>query len=553
MPDRIIAGRYRLLREVGHGGMATVYLAVDEKHHREVALKVLRPDLAAAVGSARFLREIEITAVLNHPHILPLLDSGAEDGILYYVMPYVAGGSLRRLLSQMLPLEAVTRIVQEVASALDHAHARSVIHRDIKPENILFNEGLAVVADFGIARVASGAGEDGVAGAGPRMTGTGLSVGTLGYMSPEQALGAEDLGPETDVYGLASVAYEMLVGETPSSWPDGEDVKLGRFSDLPDAHRARLDGHPGRVEQVLTRGLALRPQHRFPTTGELASALAAAAQPTARLSDEQVRRLLARAAELQAEAPESEPEASQLTMGAVEQVAAQVGIPPAHVREAARELGGTASPRSSSVAFPTWTTGRPSVGYRPKGALGGALVGDWRRLRGERWNQLLAVETVEGEVPESVFPAIVGEIQRCLGIAGHASIVAGTLTWSPAITGENTRRLVIQVTNADGRTEVRVQEDLEVHGAQRAALPVGGLLGMAFFAAIGAALGVGEPGIGLFIMFGAGSGVLGAIRAVFSFDAADRAPELEELAKAVANIARVAPPRLAALDRGDES
>ncbi|MEJ2217726.1 MAG: serine/threonine-protein kinase [Gemmatimonadota bacterium] len=547
MSDRIIADRYRLLREVGRGGMAMVFLAVDEKHHREVALKVLRPDLAAVVGSVRFLREIEITAVLNHPHILPLLDSGADDEVLYYVMPYVAGGSLRRLLAHVLPLEAVTRIVQEVASALDHAHARNVIHRDIKPENILFNEGLAVVADFGVARVVSGAREDRVTGAAPRMTGTGLSVGTLGYMSPEQALGAEDLGPQTDVYSLASVAYEMLLGETPSSWPGAEDVKLGRFSDLPDAHRARLDGYPGRVEQVLAKGLALRRQHRFPTTGELATALAAAAQPTARLSDEQVRRLLERAAELQAEAPASEPQATQLTMGAVEQVAAQVGIPPSHVRDAAKELESVGVGPQPSLPAHSETT----APARPR--PGGAIGGDWRRLRGERWNQLVAVETVEGEVPESVFAGMVGEIQRRLGIAGHASIVAGTLTWSPAAPGENTRKIVIQVTSADGRTEVRIQEDLEIHGAQRAALPVGGLIGLAFFAATAHVLGVADPAIGLFIVAGAGTGVLGAIRAVTGFAATDRAPELEELAQSLADIGRAALPGAAADGEGDES
>ena len=182
--DSSFAGRYTVHRELGQGGMATVYLAQDEKHHREVALKVLRPELAAAVGAERFRREIQITAKLNHPHILPLLDSGTSDGVFYYVMPYVAGGSLRLLLmgQEKVPLEAVLRIVREVAACLDHAHARGVIHRDIKPENILFNEGLAVVSDFGIARAVSDAQREGV-------TRTGLAVGTPGYMSPEQALG----------------------------------------------------------------------------------------------------------------------------------------------------------------------------------------------------------------------------------------------------------------------------------------------------------------------------------------------------------------------------
>ncbi len=211
-PQGSLASRYFLEREVGRGGMATVYLAKDLKHGREVALKVIRPELAAAVGTERFLREIEITAGLNHPHVLPLLDSGAPDGLLYYVMPYVAGGSLRPLLESdtEIPLEAVLRIAREVASALDYAHNRGVVHRDIKPENILFNEGLAVVGDFGIARAVSSAPRE-------KVTRTGAALGTLGYMSPEQALGMGEMDARTDVYSLGCVIYEMLVGGTPAS------------------------------------------------------------------------------------------------------------------------------------------------------------------------------------------------------------------------------------------------------------------------------------------------------------------------------------------------
>jgi hypothetical protein len=519
MSARVIAGRYRLLREVGRGGMATVYLALDAKHDREVALKALRPDLAAAVGPVRFLQEIQITAGLNHPHVLPLLDSGDDEGLLYYVMPYVAGGSLRLLLSQRIPLAAAVRIVDEVASALDHAHSRGVIHRDVKPENILFNDGLAVVSDFGIARAMSGAADT-------RMTGTGLSVGTLGYMSPEQALGATELDERTDVYSLASVAFEMIVGETPSSWPGAEDVQLGRLSDLPDHHRARLSACPGRVEQVLARGLALRPAHRYASPGELARALAEAAQPGARYADEQVKRLLQRAAELQVETPEPDPGA--LTIGAVEQIAAQVGIPPSHVRRAAEELERTPTRPGGPQAPPVDTRPRP----------GGALGGDWRRLRADRWNRLVAVETVDGEVPESVFPVMAAEIQRRLDIPGHSSIVAGTLTWSPAQHSESTRKIIVQVSSADGRTGVRVQEELEIHGAQRAAIPVGGFAGLALTAGLAASLGVTDPGLGLAILAGAGGGVIATIRAVTGIAATDRAPQLEKLASALGDIAR---------------
>ncbi|HSG82830.1 MAG TPA: serine/threonine-protein kinase, partial [Gemmatimonadota bacterium] len=294
--DRIgdaMADRYAVEREIGSGGMASVYLAADLKYGRQVAVKVLRPELAAAVGSDRFLREIQVTAGLNHPHILPLLDSGEAGSFLYYVMPYVAGGSLRRRLNRdcQLPLDVVLRITQQVASALDHAHRYGVIHRDVKPENILFSEAIAVVADFGIAKAVGAAGPE-------ALTRTGVPLGTPGYMSPEQAAGAASFDARTDVYGLAAVVYEMLIGEKPGMWPTEEALRLGRFVDATPEHRERLDNLPGRVEQVLVRGLAVRPVDRFATPLDLADALAAAGARGAKLSDSQVRAILARAAEL---------------------------------------------------------------------------------------------------------------------------------------------------------------------------------------------------------------------------------------------------------------
>ncbi|HEU5218330.1 MAG TPA: serine/threonine-protein kinase, partial [Gemmatimonadales bacterium] len=205
-----LADRYTIERELGRGGMATVYLARDLKHNRPVAIKVLRPELAAVLGRDRFLREIAITAGLQHPHILALLDSGEAEGSLYYVMPFVAGESLRDRLERerQLPLDDALRITREVADALDYAHRQGLIHRDIKPENILLSDRHAMVADFGIARAVEQAGGD-------KLTETGLAVGTPDYMSPEQAAGSADLDGRTDQYSLGCVLYEMLAGHPP--------------------------------------------------------------------------------------------------------------------------------------------------------------------------------------------------------------------------------------------------------------------------------------------------------------------------------------------------
>jgi eukaryotic-like serine/threonine-protein kinase len=199
-PSRLVealADRYRLERELGAGGMATVYLAHDLRHDRSVAVKVLRPELAAVIGAERFLAEIKTTAALQHPHILPLFDSGQADGFLFYVMPLIEGESLRDRLNRehQLAVEDSVRLAKEIGSALDYAHRHGVIHRDIKPENILLHDGAALVADFGIALAVSHAG-------GNRMTETGLSLGTPGYMSPEQATGERGLDARSDVYSL---------------------------------------------------------------------------------------------------------------------------------------------------------------------------------------------------------------------------------------------------------------------------------------------------------------------------------------------------------------
>ena len=274
-----LAGRYAVERELGHGGMATVYLADDLKHHRKVAIKVLRPELSAALGAERFSREIRIAAGLTHPHILALHDSGEADGLLFYVMPYVRGESLRQKLDRQgqLPIDEALRIVRQVASALEHAHAQNLVHRDIKPENILLHEGEAMVTDFGIA-LAAGAAD------GERLTETGLMVGTPEYASPEQAVGERQLDARTDVYSLACVLYEMLTGEPPFTGRSAQAVIAKRFTDpVPSVRRLRPTV-PTVVDQALLIGLAKIPADRFPSMGRFADALTKPAANPARAS-----------------------------------------------------------------------------------------------------------------------------------------------------------------------------------------------------------------------------------------------------------------------------
>ncbi len=264
-----LADRYRIEHELGSGGMATVYLAEDLKHHRKVAVKVLRPELAASLGSERFLREIEIAARLTHPHILPLHDSGEAQGFLYYVMPYVEGESLRGRLNRekQLPLDDALQIAREVADALGSAHSHDVVHRDIKPENILLEEGHAVVADFGIARAITAAG-------GEQLTETGLAIGTPAYMSPEQAAGGAEIDGRSDLYSLGCVVYEMLAGEPPYTGPTPQAVFAKRLSE-PVPHVSTLrETVPKPVEQTITRALAKAPADRFPTAAQFVEALA---------------------------------------------------------------------------------------------------------------------------------------------------------------------------------------------------------------------------------------------------------------------------------------
>ena len=271
-----LAGRYEVDRELGEGGMATVYLARDVRHDREVAIKVLHPDLGAALGGERFLVEIKTTAKLQHPHILSLLDSGDADGSLYYVMPVVSGESLRDRMTRerQLPIAEAVRIAREVAGALDYAHRHGVIHRDIKPENILLHDGRALVADFGIALAASRT--EGSA----RMTETGMSLGTPHYMSPEQALGERNLDARTDVYALGCVLHEMLAGEPPFSGPNAQAIIARVMSSEPEPVTALRKTVPEHVADAILTALSKLPADRFASAAEFATALGGSAAAT---------------------------------------------------------------------------------------------------------------------------------------------------------------------------------------------------------------------------------------------------------------------------------
>ena len=479
-----LADRYAIQSELGSGGMATVYFARDLKHDRNVAVKVLRPELAAAVGSERFLREIRITAQLNHPHVLPLLDSGEADGVLYYVMPYAAGGSLRGLLTsgRALALDEIMRITHQVASALDHAHRHGVLHRDVKPENVLFSEGMAIVSDFGIARVVSAAGRE-------ALTRTGFPLGTPGYMSPEQAMGITELDAGTDVYSLASVVYEMLIGETPAALPSPDDGRVGRLLDAPPEHRERLDRLPGRVEQALVKALAIRPADRFAAPGEFAEALAAAAEGSTQLSETEVDAVLRRASELQARQPT---EGSALSIGAVEQVAAEVGIPPEHVRDAVKELSEAEHPSPPA----SLTLGRTRLEYQKE--------------------TLILDRTVDREITESANERLVD-------------------TWSPASPGTDQRKIVATITRAADRTHIHIEERFELSG-WRIFVPAWGVgAGVILGVLTVAALGLPDRAMLLALMLAP----VGGFSSVFLFlrgSAARRKPQLLELADRLAAI-----------------
>ena len=263
---KALAGSYQIERVLGEGGMATVYLAEDAKHHRKVAVKVMRSEMAATLGAERFLREVEISAQLTHPHILPVYDSGAAEGLLYYVMPYVDGESLQQRIKRegQLPVDEALRIAREVAEALAYAHERNIVHRDIKPANIMMSRGHALVADFGIARAID---------TDTAITKTGLAVGTPQYMSPEQATGASKVDGRADIYATGCVLYEMLAGEPPFTGPNAQAIMTRSLTEAPRALATARVGLPSSLDGMLARALAKNPADRWQSSQQFADAL----------------------------------------------------------------------------------------------------------------------------------------------------------------------------------------------------------------------------------------------------------------------------------------
>ncbi len=493
-----LAGHYDLKREIGRGGMATVYLANDVKHGRNVAVKVLRPDLAASLGTDRFLREIEIAARLQHPHVLMLIDPGEKEGFLYYVMPFVDGESLRDRLIREKRLDHTIAIplVKQVADALGYAHRNGVVHRDIKPENILFSQGHPVVADFGIAKAVSTAGPE-------HLTRTGFPLGTPGYMSPEQAAGTTDLDAKTDVYSLAAVFYEMVIGEPPGIWVTDDCVELLRLVDAPPNHRTKLDAMPGSVEQALVRALALRTRHRFETPGEFADALDSSGGRRYRPTE--AKEILKRAADEEAAAPLTEPGA--LSLGGVARIGAEVGIPARQVREAASALE------------------RPPLQPTASRFLGAPTTIAFERI-------------VDAELPEADFPLLVEEIRITLRDIGTINTFGRSLTWQATKTLGEGRDVHVLVTVRAGQTRIRVEEKIGKWAGGLFGGIMGGAGGGGGSAAFGVLMGIGGPPVAIIAAASIMGGAYALARAIYTGVSKKKTRELHGLADRLAELAR---------------
>jgi eukaryotic-like serine/threonine-protein kinase len=416
-----LAGRYAIEREIGAGGMATVYLARDLRHDREVALKVLRPDLAAILGAERFLNEVRITARLDHPHIVTLIDSGESDGFLWYVLPYIRGESLRARLERegQLGLEEALAITRQIAGALDYAHQHGVIHRDIKPENILLHEGEAMLADFGIALAVK------EAGAG-RLTETGISLGTPQYMSPEQATGNRQLDARSDLYSLGAVLYEMLAGEAPVTGPTAQAMIAKLLTERPTRLRVVRDTVPDAVDAAVAKALSKTPADRFTSAGAFAEALrtpaeAAPRSPGSRRSVWLGVALVGLAAVVWAGVRLMRPAPPAFVIGRSEQLTADPGL----------EIAPALSPDGKLVAYAAGNAARMRIFIRPVG--GGRtfpLSDDSTTLEAQpRWSPdgTTLLYLVRGGV--SVARALGGTTRAVLPPSASARIASAT--WSP--------------------------------------------------------------------------------------------------------------------------
>ena len=489
--------------------MATVYVAYDRKHHRDVALKVLRPDIASTIGAERFLNEIEIVARMVHPHILPLHDSGEAHGFIYYVMPFIDGGSLRQRLVHEGRMSAprAIEIAAPIADALTYAHRLGVLHRDIKPENVLFAQSHPIVADFGIAKAVSSA------TSGAQLTRTGISLGTPGYMSPEQAAGFTAVDARTDVYSLAVIVYEMLVGEIPGRWVSEECTRVGRFVDCDPRHRTQLSAAGATVEGALVRALAINPDRRTPTPQDFVNELRGAAhEGRRRYRPDEIEAIVNRAAEIEVGNPTS---SGSMTLGGVEQIARDVGIDTRAVRSAAASLS-RPSARDTGVDAPKYNY----------------FIGGPTRIVYER--------IVEGELPDAEFPTLVEEIRNSMKEMGRVSQLGRTFTWTLSDGRSGLRNVEIAVTVRSGRTRIVVQENLNnliggVFGGIGGGVGGGGLgplMGVMFGA-------LHLPGVAAAVFIPAWLGIVySAARTAFHYAARRRANVLGELADRLAELAR---------------
>ncbi|HEY7194615.1 MAG TPA: protein kinase [Gemmatimonadales bacterium] len=363
----LLADRYTIEREIGAGGMGTVYLARELKHDRQVALKVLRPEIASHVGVVRFLNEVKVTAKLDHPHILTLIDSGQADDFLWYVQPFVRGESLRAKLDRegQLPIEEALALTRQVASALHHAHQKGVIHRDIKPANILIHEGEAMVADFGIALAVTEAADS-------RMTATGIAIGTPQYMSPEQATGERRLDGRSDQYSLAAVAYEMLSGVTPHTAPTTQALIAKLLTERPTRVRAIRSNVPPNVDAAIAKALEMTPADRFGSCAEFGSALAytpSGGFPAAEAPRKNRAVLIATVAGVVVLAGVGaavmlRPSGPALSVGRSEQITADPGL----------EIAPTISPDGKLLAYAAGNATKMRIFIRPAAGAGGRTI-----------------------------------------------------------------------------------------------------------------------------------------------------------------------------------